>query len=67
MSGRVPPRRPRARAGATLLAHGEPLLWLTGGALVICAAMIAGLLVLVLTQGLASFWPARVTSLEGGR
>ncbi len=64
MSGRVPPRRPRARAGATLLAHGEPLLWLTGGALVICAAMITGLLVLVLTQGLASFWPARVTSLE---
>lgn len=41
-------------------AHGEPLLWLTGGGLVVCLAMILGLLSLVFWQGVVTFWPAAV-------
>ena len=37
------------------------MIWLTGGALVICAAMVAGLLALVLWKGLTTFWPLAVT------
>ena len=48
-------RRGGAAGGSTLLAHGEPLVWLTGGALVLCLAMIAGLLGLIVHQGLGSF------------
>ncbi len=40
------------------------MIWLTGGALVICAAMVAGLLLLVLWKGLTTFWPLPVTQLE---
>ncbi|MCA9163313.1 MAG: hypothetical protein KDA62_10045 [Planctomycetales bacterium] len=39
------PTRRRARAsrpGLSLLASGEPMIWLTGGALVICLVMIVG-------------------------
>lgn len=50
-------RRPRVKSRTSLLAHGEPLVWLTGGALVVCLCMIIGLLVLVLRQGLGTFWP----------
>lgn len=48
-------RRGKGAGGSTLLAHGEPLVWLTGGALVLCLAMIVGLLGLVVHQGLGSF------------
>lgn len=64
------PRRPaatrprRIRAGSTLLANGEPMIWLTGGALAVALAMILGLLALVLTRGLATFWPAAVVELK---
>jgi phosphate transport system permease protein len=34
------------------------MLWLTGGMLAICMAMIVGLLALVLHQGATTFWPA---------
>lgn len=57
------PRRPRRRlpgAAGTLLARGEPMLWLTGGGLAVCALMIAGLLALVLWQGAVTFWPKPV-------
>ena len=37
------------------------MIWLTGGALVICAAMVAGLLALVLWKGLTTFWPLAIT------
>ena len=47
-----PPRR-----RTSLFAHGEPMVWLMGGALGISLAMIAGLLALVLYQGLTTFWP----------
>lgn len=59
-----PPRPSRARSRAkrktSLLAHGEPMVWLTGGALVIAIAMIAGLLGAVLYFGGTTFWPRPV-------
>jgi phosphate transport system permease protein len=68
--GAPSPRRARrdrsgdARRGGTLLARGEPLVWLTGGALVTCLAMILGLLALVVARGLDSFRPRPVVRLE---
>ncbi|HEU4394146.1 MAG TPA: phosphate ABC transporter permease PstA [Planctomycetota bacterium] len=52
-----------------LTAFGEPLVWLTGGALALCLLMIVGLLVLVFWQGFTTFWPAPVvrTVLRDGR
>ena len=50
----------RKRARTSLLAAGEPAVWLTGGTLVICSAMVAGLLGLVLAKGLSTFWPQPV-------
>jgi len=52
-----------------LTAFGEPLLWLTGGALVLCLLMILGLLGFILWQGIATFWPAplREVRLHDGR
>src|ERR1041384_6221415 len=47
----------------TLSAHGAPLVWLTGGALAIAIFMIVGLLVLVVYQGLQTFWPSAVVQL----
>lgn len=52
-----PPRRRRPQARTSILAHGEPLVWLTGGALACSLIMIAGLLLLVFVQGAATFWP----------
>ncbi|MFW5652580.1 MAG: ABC transporter permease subunit [Planctomycetota bacterium] len=53
--------RRRSRPKTSLFAHGEPMVWLTGGALVIALLMIAGLLVLILYQGVSTFWPQPVT------
>jgi ABC-type phosphate transport system permease subunit len=50
-------RSRRPRKSHSLLAHGEPAIWATGGALVLALAMIIGLLVFILAQGLATFWP----------
>jgi ABC-type phosphate transport system permease subunit len=57
-----PPRAPRkrtreGRGAASLLAHGEPMIWLTGGALEICLLMIVALLVHVANQAVRTFWP----------
>jgi phosphate transport system permease protein len=62
-------KRTRARGGTSLLAHGENMLWLMGGALAICMVMIVGLLGLVVYQGATTFWPRPVLSvtLENGR
>lgn len=58
------PRRTRARSRGrrktSLLAHGEPMIWLTGGALVLAMAMIVGLLLGVLYFGGTTFWPLPV-------
>ncbi|MDA0840425.1 MAG: phosphate ABC transporter permease PstA [Planctomycetota bacterium] len=63
---RVSRRRPGG--SNSLTARGEPMLWLTGGALAFCIAMIAGLLSLVLVQGTVTFWPKpvyRIKTKEG--
>jgi len=56
-------RRGRSQASA-LLARGEPMVWLTGGALWICLLMIVGLLGLVLWQGVGTFWPKSVVLIK---
>ena len=50
----------RVRARSSLFAVGEPMVWLTGGALVICVVMVAGLLSLVFWKGATTFWPMPV-------
>jgi len=58
-------RDPRGNAGgAALAARGEPMVWLTGGALVIALLMISGLLLLILTNGIGTFWPRPIVQLE---
>lgn len=52
--------RRRERSRTSLLAHGEPMVWLTGGALAVALLMITGLLLLVLVQGAGTFWPRPV-------
>ena len=63
------PKRPRSRSGTSLLAHGENMLWITGGATAVCSVMIVGFLVLVLVQGTSTFWPQPVVevTLDDGR
>ncbi len=39
---------------------GDPFIWLTGGALAISLVMVAGLVLLVLVNGLGFFWPRDV-------
>src|ERR1700677_3873041 len=55
-----PVRTRQASAATSLAAQGEPMLWLAGGALAVALTMIVGLLVLVLYQGLLTFWPQPV-------
>ena len=62
--GTRPPKRRVTSAHTTLSAHGAPLVWLTGGALATAMAMIVGLLVLVVYQGLQTFWPLPVVQME---
>jgi phosphate transport system permease protein len=57
------PRPRRGRAQTSLLAHGEPLVWLTGGSLAVALAMIAGMLLLIVVAGIATFWPRPVYEL----
>ncbi len=56
-------RRRNRRRATSLFAHGEPMVWLTGGALGLCLVMITGLLGLVLSRGLPTFWPVPVLEL----
>jgi len=47
---------------------GEPFIWLTGGALALALLMVAGLVGLILYNGLGFFWPKhvlRVTLADG--
>jgi phosphate transport system permease protein len=57
----APPARAKfhalAPSGHSRAARGESLLWLCGGALALCVAMVVGLLLLVLVQGATTFWP----------
>ncbi len=65
----IPPRpassrRVRRSGRALLAAHGEPLIWLTGGALAVALAMILALLGFIVYQGMITFWPAPLVELR---
>ncbi len=57
------PRR-RVSSGASLVAQGQPMMWLTAGTLVIALVMTLGLLLLILVRGLGTFWPAPLARFE---
>jgi len=59
--------RPRSQTSGgahSVLAQGESLIWLTGGALIFCLLMIVGLLALIVVQGAPTFWPQPVVQVE---
>lgn len=56
--------RTRRRRSSSLTAHGEPMIWLTGGSLAVCLLMIFGLLGLVVYQGGRTFWPQEIVRIE---
>jgi phosphate transport system permease protein len=63
-------RKPRVKSRTSLLARGEPMVWLNGGALAVCLCMILGLLLLILRQGLSTFWPVaavEIHTVDGNR
>ena len=60
----VQKRERRERRATSLLSHGEPFVWLAGGAMATCLAMIVGLLALIVYQGAATFWPSDVPTIE---
>jgi phosphate transport system permease protein len=43
---------------------GDPFIWLTGGALAVNLLLVAGLLLLVLANGLGFFWPSDVVRFD---
>jgi phosphate transport system permease protein len=53
-------RRRRSTEAMSLLAHGEPMVWLCGGGLAVCTLMIIAMLLLVLYSGIGTFWPVPV-------
>lgn len=54
------PTRQRLLSGYSLMARGEPFVWLTGGMMVVCLAMLVLLLSIILYNGLATFWPREI-------
>lgn len=61
-----PPQR--RRRSASLLARGEPMIWLTGGACAVCVLAILGLLLYIAAVGFDTFWPRpleRITTASG--
>lgn len=65
------PKRYRraSHGGQTLYAEGEPMVWLTGGALAIALLMILGMLGFVFYMGAATFWPRAIVEVytHGGQ
>lgn len=51
------PAKPRHRRVTPLSARGEPVVWITGMAMVVCSMMIIALLALTVVTGLLTFWP----------
>jgi phosphate transport system permease protein len=49
---------------SSLTAHGEPWVWLTGGALALAIMMITGLLVFIAFRGASTFWPVPLELVE---
>jgi phosphate transport system permease protein len=44
----------------TLWRTGDPMIWLTGGALAFALLMVAGLVALIVANGLGFFWPRSI-------
>ncbi|MCA9303364.1 MAG: ABC transporter permease subunit [Phycisphaerales bacterium] len=63
MSDAAAPKSPATRRTLPS-AGGEPMIWLTGGALVLCILMILGLVSLVLYNGSRAFWPGPIAQVE---
>ena len=59
-----PRRRRNSSPATTILARGEPSVWVTGGALALAITMILGLLSLVVWAGSSTFWPVAVHRIE---
>jgi phosphate transport system permease protein len=57
------PRRKRS-SYSSLTAHGEPWIWLTGGALALAIMMITGLLLFIALRGASTFWPVPLELVE---
>ncbi len=57
------PRRMRS-SYSSLTAHGEPWVWLTGGALALAIVMITGLLAFIAIRGASTFWPVPLELVE---
>ena len=57
------PRRMRSKY-SSLTAHGEPWVWLTGGALALAIMMITGLLAFIAFRGASTFWPVPLELVE---
>ncbi len=56
-------RKP-SRAASSLLARGEPLVWLSSAGLVIALLMVVSLVGLVFYNGMTTFWPAHLVRIE---
>lgn len=59
-----PGRRVRIGRTTSLFAHGEPMVWAMGAAVGLSLMMIVGFLILVVAQGVATFWPAPAVLFE---
>ena len=57
-------RSDRLRSKNSIIARGEPMLWMTGGSLLLCLFMIVGLLGLIIYNGLITFWPSPIVELK---
>jgi phosphate transport system permease protein len=62
VSAASPARRSRKRAD--LRAHGEPFRWAMGGALALGILFIVGFLLLVVWNGVTTFWPGPIASVR---
>jgi phosphate transport system permease protein len=60
----VPAAPARSRAADFLFRKGEPMIWLAGAGLAVSLILIVGLLVLVASRGLGSFWPRPLALIE---
>ena len=47
-----------------IVKSGDPFIWLTGGALGLSLAMVAGLLLLIVSHAITVFWPAPLLQLR---
>ncbi len=57
-------KRRGRRRGVTFFAEGEPMVWVTGGALAIALLMIVGTLGYIAYKGGANFWPLPIVEVE---